>query len=151
MCVYMCVMWVCAACTVIFNLVAGEGKSVDRKAVETFIANCNDSIADCQEQIDDLFGKVRASVKVTHTRTHARTHARTCTHTPTWLCHAPSVSIQDDEVTEEDFIEWLLTCPTFTSLTQWLLGEESNQLKLTDTDSTPSYHQTIARLTRGRY
>lgn len=72
---------VCVMCTtvfaVIFNLVAGEGKTVDRKAVETFVANCNDSIADCQEEIGDLFGKVRASVKVTH----AYVHTRVCAHT----------------------------------------------------------------------
>lgn len=82
-----------------------------------------------------------------HTHTHKQTDRHI--HAPTRLSHAPSVSLQDDEVTEEDFIEWLLACPTFTSFTQWLLGEECNQLKLTDTDSTPSYHQTIAKLTRG--
>ena len=74
--VFLCAL--CAVCcsVVIFDLVAGEEKTVDRKAVETFVANCNDRVVDCREEIDDLFGKVRAGAKVhTHTHTHTHTHS----------------------------------------------------------------------------
>ena len=54
--------------------------------------------------------------------------------------------LQDDHVNFSDFREWLLSFPSATSMTRWLLQEQNN-VTLSNDLETPTFYQTLAGVT----
>ena len=52
-------------------------------------------------------------------------------------------------MTYDRFHYWITHNPKITSFSTWLLDEKESGFQLTDTSTTPNYHQTIAAMANG--
>lgn len=56
------------------------------------------------------------------------------------------VSLQSEKVSYDEFREWLLANPETTTITRWLLDEDSS-VSLSNDLETPTFYQTLAGVT----